>query len=62
MFVLTIKLENEAMRDQHDVAKALRVVADRLKKYISTNWGPYGLEGKILDDNGNSVGRWEVVP
>lgn len=59
-FVLSIDLENEAMQDQHDVALALRGVADRLSKLISTRFGPYGLEGKILDVNGNSVGKWEV--
>lgn len=62
MFVLTIKLEDEAMQDQHDVSKALRGVADRLGKLTSTRFGPYGLEGKIMDTNGNNVGRWEVVP
>lgn len=61
-FVLTIALENDAMQDQHDVAEALRSVADRLSKLVSSNFGPYGLEGKIMDVNGNSVGRWEVVP
>ncbi len=59
-FVLNIKLENEAMQDQHDVAKALREVADRLSKLVSSNFGPYGLEGKIKDVNGNTVGGWEV--
>ncbi len=59
-FVLSINLENEAMQDQHDVAGALRNVADRLDKLVSSNFGPYGLEGKIMDRNGNSVGRWEV--
>jgi hypothetical protein len=59
-FVLRIKLENDAMQDQHDVASALRKVADRLNKYVSSNFGPYCLEGKIMDRNGNSVGKWEV--
>lgn len=59
-FVLSIDLENDAMQDQHDVAGALRGVADRLSRYVSTNWGPYGLEGKIRDVNGNTVGKWEV--
>jgi hypothetical protein len=59
-FVLSIDLENDAMQDQHDVAAALRKVADRLDKLVSSNFGPYGLEGTIMDRNGNSVGRWEV--
>jgi hypothetical protein len=59
-FVLSINLENAAMQDQHDVAGALRRVADRLSKLASTNFGPYGLSGKIADVNGNTVGGWEV--
>lgn len=53
-FKLEIELGNDAMQDQHDVAKVLRDVANHLG-------GPYGLSGKIKDDNGNTVGRWEVV-
>jgi hypothetical protein len=59
-FVLSIDLENDAMQDQHDVAGALRKVADRLNKSVSSNFGPYCLEGKIQDRNGNTVGKWEV--
>jgi len=59
-FVLKIKLGDDAMEDQHDVAAALRGVADRLSKLVSTKFGPYGLEGKIMDRNGNTVGGWEV--
>jgi hypothetical protein len=59
-FVLKINLGDDAMQDQHDVAKALRGVADRLSKLVSSNFGPYGLEGKIMDVNGNTVGNWEV--
>lgn len=59
-FILAIDLENAAMQDQHDVARALRDVADRLNKYVSTNFGPYCIEGKIKDINGNTVGKWEV--
>lgn len=60
-FKLEIELGNDAMQDQHDVAKALRGVADRLNRFISTNWSPYSASGKIHDENGNSVGSWEVV-
>lgn len=60
-FKLEIELGNEAMQDQHDVAKSLRGVADKLSQLQSTRFGPYGLSGKILDENGNSVGRWEVA-
>lgn len=61
-FKLEIELENVAMQDQHDVATALKNVAERLGKLVSSNFGPYGLEGKIKDRNGNTVGKWEVVP
>lgn len=60
-FKLEIELENDAMQDQHDVAKALKDVAERLNKLVSTRFGPYGLEGKIKDLNGNTVGKWKVV-
>jgi len=61
-FQLNIDLGNDAMQDHHDVAKALRTVADRLSKFTSTGWSPYALDGKIKDDNGNTVGSWEVKP
>lgn len=60
-FQLTIDLGGTtAMQDSHDVAKALRGVADRLSKFVSTGWSPYALDGKILDEAGNAVGHWEV--
>jgi hypothetical protein len=59
-FQLHIDLGNAAMQDNHDVAKALRDVADRLSKFTSSGWSPYALEGKIKDANGNIVGSWEV--
>jgi hypothetical protein len=59
-FQLTIELGNAAMQDHHDVAKALRGVADRLSKFVSSGWNPYALSDKIKDDNGNTVGGWEV--
>lgn len=61
-FQLHIDLGNAAMQDNHDVAKALRSVAERLSKFISTGWSPYALDGTIKDDNGNTVGSWEVKP
>lgn len=61
-FLLTIDLGNAVMQDNHDVAKALRGVADRLSKFTSSGWSPYAIDGKIIDDNGNTVGGWEVKP
>jgi len=67
-FKLEIELGNDAMQDQHDVAQALNDVEERLRKLVSGHFGPYGLalmdtllEGKIMDRNGNAVGRWEVA-
>ena len=59
-FVLEIELENDAMQDQHDVAGALDGVAQRLRRSVSTNFGPYTLEGRVKDRNGNTCGKWEV--
>jgi hypothetical protein len=59
-FQLTIELGNAAMQDNHDVAKALRGVADRLSKFVSTGWNPYAQDGTIKDDNNNTVGGWEL--
>jgi DUF917 family protein len=50
MFTLTIELGNDAMRSKRDVAKALEVVADRLRSQVA--------EGKIRDVNGNTVGSF----
>jgi hypothetical protein len=59
-FQLHIDLGNTAMQDNHDVAKALRDVADRLNRFTSSGWSPYALTGTIKDANGNAVGGWEV--
>lgn len=61
-FKLEIALESASMRDQHDVAATLRSVAQRLDRFVSSNWGPYALNGDVHDGNGNKVGTWEVVP
>lgn len=60
-FKLEIALETEPMQDQHDVAMALEDVARRLRRHVSSNWGPYALQGSVHDRNGNKVGTWEVV-
>jgi hypothetical protein len=61
-FKLEIALDSASMQDQHDVATLLRSVAQRLNRFVSSNWGPYASSGKIYDDDGNKVGTWEVVP
>lgn len=49
-FKLEIELGNAAMKSPDDVARALRRIADRLEA------GAEG--GKVMDSNGNSVGKW----
>lgn len=61
-FKLNIDLNTPSMRDQHDVSAALEDVVRRLRRYVSSNWGPYALQGPVYDREGNKVGTWEVVP
>lgn len=64
-FKLEIELENDAMQDAYDVAEALRNLATYLR--INglggrINRPPSALDGaKILDANGNTVGKWELI-
>lgn len=54
---LEIELGNDSMKTGSDLAAALVKVADRLAgSRLNNNPGQ-----KILDENGNSVGSWEVV-
>jgi len=50
-FVLKIELGDDAMRSYNDVARALRSTAHKVDEGRSY--------GKIMDDNGNSVGEFE---
>jgi hypothetical protein len=60
-FTLEITLGNDAMQTPADVRNALRKVADRLERDQDA-YSPFEGEdsGKIMDGNGNSVGKWEV--
>ncbi len=49
-FTLTIELGNDAMRTRADVGRALAQLA-RSPRFS-------GDEGKIRDENGNTVGSW----
>jgi hypothetical protein len=51
-FTLTIELGNDAMRKRRHVASALRDVANAIGQGQAD-------EGRIRDENGNTVGRWE---
>jgi len=57
-FIVEIEIGNDAMSTRDHVAQALRVLATKLVR------GAIDTEtldcGKILDENGNSVGGWEV--
>ena len=55
-FTLSIELENEAMQTGDDVARALRKVAVQLRGHELNRDDGW----KILDANGNTVGRWAV--
>lgn len=51
-FVLTINIGNDAMQSNHDIAQALREVADSVEEGHNM--------GKIHDYNGNRVGRYDL--
>lgn len=55
-FVLTLKMGNDGMQDEHDVARALRIEAEKIECF-GLDHGP----GRIRDINGNTVGEWAVV-
>jgi len=59
-FTLEIDLGNDAMSTNNSIAEALNIVVSTLR------WAP-GIEAKvgdtrpIRDENGNLVGKWEVI-
>lgn len=62
-FTLEIELGKPSMRTAWQVHHALWMLADRINNY---NEGPIWdsvkpLVGTIADENGNAVGKWEVV-
>lgn len=57
-FTLGVTLGNEASWSGHDVAEMLRKVADYIDRGADML---YGLGRPIQDENGNTVGRWDVV-
>ena len=60
-FTLEIELGNDAMQTGQDVAGALRKEAQRLAEFCKKDLRP-GAEGLIRDVNGNTVGKWQVLP
>lgn len=63
-FRLEIELGNDAMRDTDHVSNALKSVA-KLLDYNDVadcdKLSDYDRKGLIRDDNGNTVGKWEVA-
>jgi len=55
-FTLKITLGNEAMQTGSDIARALRDIADDIADQDQMS----GTGGNIMDDNGNSVGKWST--
>lgn len=56
-----IEVGNAAMQTRADLRDALREVAEELDVYCD-DAPEVGTYGRIVDANGNRVGRWEVVP
>lgn len=52
MFKLEIELGNDAMQDREDVASALRKAAEKIEQTSAAL-------GRIIDENGNTVGTWD---
>lgn len=61
-FNLEIELGNKGMRTLHDLSESVRAVGEGL---FFRYWNGIKLEdaagGKIMDANGNIVGKWEVI-
>lgn len=60
-FILEIELGNDAMLTLGDLAAALRCVALKLDDIDDGLPVEEDEIGGIMDDNGNRVGKWEVV-
>jgi hypothetical protein len=57
VFTLAIRLGNDAMTTRHDIARAMRELATALSNELADVDS-----GSILDDNGNTTGRFALVP
>lgn len=57
-FKLDIELGNDRMKNYNDIARALKKTADKVRVYARVEPGE---TGRIMDENGNSVGRWTVM-
>jgi hypothetical protein len=59
-FTLSIRMGNDAMRDGADIARALRAVAERLAPDGYGSAPEPGERGRVQDENGATVGAWEM--
>lgn len=57
-FLLEIKIGNDAMQTCNHLADALRDVADGT--FAGLDQAPVRDSGRIVDANGNTVGKWEL--
>jgi hypothetical protein len=57
-FTLEIEMGNDSMQTGGDIADALRKIADD----CDTRRGGKDESGRIRDENGNTVGHWEINP
>ena len=55
-FSIDIKLGDDAMRSVEDVAEALEKTAAKIRTYADPP--SRGEGGRVMDRNGNAVGRW----
>lgn len=58
-FNLTMRFGNDAMQSPADVARSLRILAERFEEIDGAAMS--GEHGVILDLNGNDVGGWEFA-
>lgn len=59
-FVLSIRLGNDAMQAQDDIAQALITLGKQLRDWSYERTPEIGDVGAIKDINGNRVGGWHV--
>lgn len=59
-FILTINLDSPTVQNQHDVAAVLRHAAEKLDRFVSSQWNAYSASGELHDLQGREVGGWEV--
>jgi len=57
-FELHIELGNDRMKTISDIVRALKKTAEKVAVYAKPLLGE---GGRIMDENGNSVGHWEIV-